>query len=115
MREANEGSQVDSITIRDLSELQRAIQRQLQCGSVFRGAVVIREQFLSDCQVWKGTVSVFDLLDHATSSRCYAWSSPVEGTKHREYVAILHSGPVESPRTAVRAHVLGSSGLDESR
>ena len=115
MRESNEDSQVNSMTISDLSELKKAIQRQLECDSFFRGAVGIREQFLSDCQVWKGTVSIFDLLNHPTGSRCYAWSSQVEGTEQMEYVAILHSGPVDSPRTAVRAHVLGSTGHPESQ
>ena len=115
MRETNKDGQVNSTTIGDLSELQSAIRRQFECRSVFRGAVVIREQFLSDCQVWKGTVLIFDLLDYPTGSRCYAWSSPVEGTAQQEYVSILHRGPVDSPRAAVRAHVLGSSGRDERR
>lgn len=58
---------------------------------------------------------IFDLLGHPRGTRCYAWFSPVEGTEPLEYVAILHSGPVESPRTAVRAHVLGSRRQEECR
>jgi len=115
MQGSNEDSQTNSMTIGDLSELKQAIHRQLECDSVFRGAEVIREQFLSDAQIWKGTVLIFDLLDHQTCSRCYVWSYPVEGTRQEEYAVILHTGPVDSPRAAVRAHVLGSSGYEESR
>jgi len=50
MRDPNESSQVDSMSIRDLSDRQGAIKCQLECDSVFRGAVVIREQFRSDCR-----------------------------------------------------------------
>ena len=46
MQASNEDSQINSMTIGDLSELKQAIQRQLECDSVFRGAEVIREQFL---------------------------------------------------------------------
>ena len=43
---------------------------------------------------------VFELLDHPTASKCYAWE--VDG----EVTAVLHVGPVDSPVKAVRASIL---------
>ncbi len=56
MQGSNEDSQINSMTIGDVPELKQAIHRQLECDSVFRGAELIREQFLSDAQKWNGTV-----------------------------------------------------------
>ena len=87
------------------TNVESAIQRQFGCDSVLRGAVAVREQFLPDAEVWKGTVLVFDLKGHSTSTKCYAWSSPSQETRQLEVVAVLHDGAVTSPRSAVRAHL----------
>ena len=49
--------------------------------------------------VWEGEVLVFDLLNHPTASKCYAWS--VDG----RVTAVLHERPVDSPEAAVRAAI----------
>ena len=49
--------------------------------------------------VWEGEVLVFDLHDHPTARKCYAWS--VDG----RVTAVLHEGPVDSPKAAVRAAI----------
>ena len=54
--------------IRELSELQSAVLDRFGCDSIFRGAVLVREQFLPGGSVWSGTVSVFDLIDHPTAA-----------------------------------------------
>ena len=43
---------------------------------------------------------VFQLLDHPTAPKCYAWE--VDG----EVTAVLHEGPVDSPEAAVRAAIV---------
>ena len=43
---------------------------------------------------------VFELLDHPTAPRCYAWE--VDG----EVTAVLHTGSVDSPLKAVRAAIV---------
>ena len=53
--------------------------------------------------VWEGEVLVFELLDHPTALRCYAWES--EGW----VTAVLHAGPVDSPVKAVRASILSEA------
>jgi len=50
---------------------------------------------------YKGTVQVFDLTGHPTASRSYGWSHASEAGRRR-FVAVLHRGPVDSPREAVR-------------
>ncbi len=50
--------------------------------------------------VWEGEVLVFGLLDHPSSSKCYAWE--VDG----QVTTVLHTGPVNSPVAAVRASIL---------
>ena len=49
---------------------------------------------------------MFDLIDHPTTTRAYAWSHAQGGTTKRRYVAVLHQGPVDSPQTAVRAAIV---------
>ena len=53
--------------------------------------------------MWEGVVYVFDLADHPTATRAYAWSSPIEGSTKRRFFAVLHQPPVDSPQAAVRA------------
>lgn len=50
--------------------------------------------------VWEGEVLVFELLDHPTSRKCYAWE--VEG----EVTAVLHEAPVRSAQDAVKAAII---------
>ena len=88
------------------SELQSAVLDRFGCDSIFRGAVLVREQFLPGGSVWSGTVLVFDLIDHPMASRCYAWSSSPQGPEQREYETVLHDDAVDSARAAVQAYTL---------
>jgi hypothetical protein len=51
-------------------------------------------------------VSVFRLEGHPQTDKCYAWSSPIEGSTKRRYYAILHIHPVDSPEKAFRASII---------
>ncbi len=61
--------------------------------------VSVAETFEGDT-VWEGEVLVFALLDHPSTTRCYAWE--VDG----EVTAVLHMGLVNSPVAAVRTSIL---------
>ena len=61
--------------------------------------VSVVETFEDDT-VWEGEVLVFGLLDHPSTSKCYAWE--VDG----QVTAVLHTGPVNSPVAAIRASIL---------
>ena len=56
--------------------------------------------------VWEGIVHVFELADHPEATRAYAWSSPIEGSDKRRFLAVLHQPPVTSPVEAVRAAIV---------
>lgn len=68
-------------------------------------SVPITETFAGQV-VWDGIVEVFDLIDHPTATRCYAWSHEVDGSDQRRFVAVLHQGPVDSPKAAVQAAIV---------
>jgi hypothetical protein len=67
--------------------------------------VPVRETFERKA-VWEGVVHVFDLAEHSTATRAYAWSSPVEGSVMRRFFAVLHTERINSPVEAVRAAIV---------
>jgi hypothetical protein len=56
---------------------------------------------------------VFELIGHPTAARAYAWSHVTTGTK-RQFYAVLHAGPVDSPRRAVQAVIVQQSRAAQS-
>ena len=87
-----------------LPALLDAIRHLHGCEAVHVESIHVRETF-EGRPVWEGEVQVFDLLEHPTASRCYAWSHATEGAKRRFYV-VLHAPPVDSPEAAVRAAIV---------
>ena len=73
------------------------------CTATYRELVHVREEY-GDQLV--GDVCVFDLEGHPTASKCYAWSSPVEGSDRGRSFAVLHQPPVDSPEKAVHASIV---------
>jgi hypothetical protein len=86
----------------DPDQLREAIETQHGGVATFVQAVPVREEFNGQ-PVWIGVVHVFDLIDHPTATRAYAWSHAIEGSENRRFVTVLHVGPVNSPLNAVRA------------
>lgn len=87
--------------------LQDAIRHLHGCESTFVEAVPVREEFQGQV-AWVGQVCVFDLIGHPTATRAYAWSHATEGTRRR-FVAVLHSGPIDSPQNAVKAAIVSEA------
>lgn len=85
--------------------LQRAVEDLHGCAAKLVGAQPVSETFRGR-SVWQGIVHIFNLEGHPTASRCYAWSSPIEGTERRRFYAVLHAPPVASPADAVRAAIV---------
>jgi hypothetical protein len=88
----------------EVIELQRAVERMHACKATLAQSVPVTEGFEGKT-VWEGVVHVFDLKDHPTAARAYAWSSPIEGGDKRRFFAVLHLPPVTSPADAVRAAI----------
>ena len=85
--------------------LKQAVERLHQCQAVFLEDVAVVEKF-GEKTVWQGIVSVFGIKGHRQTTKCYAWSSPIEGSTKRRYYAVLHIPPVDSPENAVRASIV---------
>ncbi len=94
------------MTTTEVEVLKKAILDLHRCESSWLESVPVTETFESKV-VWTGEVQVFELHGHPTASRCYAWSSAIEGSPRRKFYAVLHVPPVDSPIAAVRASIVG--------
>ena len=89
-----------------IKALQEAIKNTHGCDSEHIDSVPITETY-KDKVVWSGAVEVFNLIDHPTASKCYAWGHHLEtNNKKSRYVAVLNISPIDSPIKAVRASII---------
>jgi hypothetical protein len=89
----------------DVDQLRIAVEHMHGGIATLAQSVPVRETF-EDKPVWEGVVHVFDLAGHPTSTRAYAWSSPIEGSTKRRFFAVLRSERLNSPLEAVRAAIV---------
>lgn len=89
----------------DFEGLRGAIERLHSCNASHIEDITVIEKF-GEKTVWSGIVSVFEIRDHPQANKCYAWSSPIEGSTKRRYYAVLHIPPIDSPEKAVRAAIV---------
>ena len=89
----------------DIDELRIAVERMHGGSATLTQTVPVRETF-DGKTVWEGLVHVFDLTGHPTAPRAYAWSSPIEGSSKRRFVAVLHTERINSPLEAVRTAIV---------
>lgn len=85
--------------------LLEAINRLHNASARFIEASHVKEMFDGEL-AWEGDVYVFELKNHPTAARAYAWSAPIEGSDKRKFYAVLHEGPVKTPADAVRAAIV---------
>lgn len=90
----------------NIEELRDVIRRLHGVESTHVESVPVKEMFQGKT-VWNGVVEVFDLIEHESATRLYAWShatdDPANPTRH---VTVLHAGPIVSPILAVRAAII---------
>ena len=91
-----------------IKSLEKAILDLHGCHARWIESVPVKEVFQGEI-VWEGILQVFDLEDHPTAKRAYAWSYPVGHSRKRRFFAVLHQGPVKSARDAVRASIVSES------
>jgi hypothetical protein len=90
----------------EIDQLQKAIEGLHRCSARFAQSVPVKETH-NGAAAWDDVVHVFHLEGHPTASVIYAWSSPNEGTTDkRRFFAVLHQGPITSPKAAVRAAIV---------
>jgi hypothetical protein len=85
-----------------IKNLRTAIETMHKCKAMHKQSVWVAHGF-GNKSVWEGVVESFDLTDHTTANRCYAWCSHDNG--EAKYVILLGIPPVVSPQTAVRAAI----------
>ncbi len=88
-----------------IDALRDAIRNLHGCDSLHVESVPVTETW-DDEILWDGVVAVFDLIDHPTAVRAYVWAHALDDSEKRGFVAILHTGMVNSPETAVRAAIV---------
>jgi hypothetical protein len=89
----------------NLNELRRAVERLHNCKASHIDDITVIEKF-GEKTIWSGVVSVFALSGHFKATKCYAWSSPIEGSTKRRYYAVLRIPPIDSLEKAVRAAIV---------
>jgi hypothetical protein len=70
-----------------IDQFREAVERMHGGSAQLAQFVPVRESFEGKT-VWEGVVHVFDLTGHPTATRAYAWSSPIEGSTKRRFVAV---------------------------
>jgi hypothetical protein len=89
-----------------IEELQDVIRKLHSAESTHVETVPVVETFNGQT-VWEGEVEVFDLVDHPSASRVYAWSHNTDDPSNpRRHVTVLHLPPAITPRKAVQASIV---------
>jgi hypothetical protein len=89
-----------------IEELQKVIRHLHGVEARHIESVTIKETHRGRT-VWEGVVEVFELIEHPTATRVYAWAHDTDDPKEpRRHVTVLHSHPIQSARDAVRAAIV---------
>ncbi|MDP2644197.1 MAG: hypothetical protein Q8P24_04610 [Desulfobacterales bacterium] len=97
------GRKVETETTQEA--LKKAIFDLHGCKSKWLESAPVKETFEGEA-VWEGTVQVFELIDHPTAKKAYAWSYLVDDSGQRKFFAVLHQGPINSAVNAVKASIV---------
>ncbi len=87
-----------------MESLIKAIKDLHGCNATYLESIRVKEEFEGQA-VWEGTVHIYN-VDHQDTNTCYAWSSPVEGSKNRKFYTVLKLPPVKSVQDAVKASIV---------
>ena len=89
-----------------IEELRNVIRRLHGVDARHIESVPVKETFQGKT-VWEGVVEVFDLIEHPTAFRVYAWAHDTDDPKNpRRHVTVLHLHPIKSAEDAVRAAIV---------
>lgn len=88
-----------------ISDIKNAVERMHSCKASYLEEVAVVEKF-GDTTVWEGIVYLFDIDGHSKTKQCFAWASPIEGSKKYRYYAVLCVPHIDSPQKAVRASIV---------
>ena len=89
-----------------IDELKDIIRRLHGAEATHVDSVPVKETFQGRI-VWDGVVEVFDLTNHPTAFRAYAWAHDTDDPMNpRRHVTVLHIHPIKSAQDAVKAAII---------
>jgi len=89
-----------------IQELRDVIRHLHGAEATHIESVPVKEEFQGKT-VWDGVVEVFELKNHPTAFRAYAWAHETDNPqKPVRHVTVLHLHPIKSAQDAVRAVIL---------
>jgi hypothetical protein len=89
-----------------IEELHDVIRRLHAVESRHISSVPVKEIFQGRT-VWEGVVEVFELIEHPSATKLYAWSHATDDQNNpQRHVTVLHTDLITSPLLAVRAAII---------
>jgi hypothetical protein len=88
----------------NIGALEQAIRSNHGCSASYLNVQFVREESHGQL-VWEGDVYLFE-VDHPDASICFAWSSPIEGSKGKRIGTAPKKPPIGSAQDAVRASIV---------
>ncbi len=90
-----------------VKEFQQAIEHSHDCKSKHLDTKMVVEKQKGKT-LWEATVEVFQLIGHDKAKQCYGWTA--ENKKGVEYVTILKTSAINTPKKAVQAWIANVYG-----
>ena len=80
------------------------MEQRERCRAKDIQSLRVKEKWIEET-LWDGVVETFDLLNHPTAKRAYAWEKWEPGEKP-QYTVVLGIPPVNSANDAVKAAIM---------
>ena len=87
-----------------IERIKNAVERREACRAKHIESLRVQEKWIEET-AWDGVVETFDLLNHPTAKRVYAWERWEPGEEPR-YTIVPCVAPVNSARDAVKAAIM---------
>ena len=87
-----------------IERIKNAVEKREGCRAKHIESLRVQEKWIDEI-AWDGVVETFDLLNHPTTKRVYAWERWEPGEEPR-YTIVPSLPPVNSARDAVKAAIL---------
>ena len=87
-----------------IERIKNAVEKREGCRAKHIESLRVQEKWIDEI-AWDGVVETFDLVNHPTTKRVYAWERWEPGEEPR-YTIVPSVSPVNSARDAVQAAIL---------
>jgi len=87
-----------------IERIKNAVEKRERCRAKHVQSLRVKEKWIEET-VWDGVVETFDLLNHPTAKRAYAWERRDPG-EEPPYTVVLGIPPVNSANDAVKAAIM---------